>query len=197
MRAYPFGFVFSQDIQKAKTWAAAHSTITHGDYSAQASCAALAVGIAYALQQKDYTFIIEEMIKAAQEYDQTTADKMTIAYHAGLQAKKLLNHNQDCITQLKNPHNTFRQWHEEFFKKYQGWSAQDAIAGVVYIFSCVPNDIKTAIYLGVHTPGDSDSIASLAGALVGAYTQEFNIADLLLERLENYDYLCALADAIK
>ena len=31
-----------------------------------------------------------------------------------------------------------------------------------------PDDLEKAIFTGVHTPGDSDSIASLAGALIGA-----------------------------
>ena len=49
-----------------------------------------------------------------------------------------------------------------------GWSADEAIAAAVYIFVRHPDDINAALTEAVNTPGDSDSIATLVGALVGA-----------------------------
>ncbi|MGL4462456.1 MAG: ADP-ribosylglycohydrolase family protein, partial [Planctomycetia bacterium] len=52
--------------------------------------------------------------------------------------------------------------------RLQAWAAHEAIAAAVYIFARHPNDPRAAILEGANTPGDSDSIATLAGALVGA-----------------------------
>lgn len=52
-----------------------------------------------------------------------------------------------------------------------------------------------AIYLGVHTPGNSDSIASMAGALVGARVGVEQLPQELIAGLENSVELAA--DAAK
>src|SRR5439155_17604489 len=50
----------------------------------------------------------------------------------------------------------------------EAWAAHEAIAAAVYLFTRHPDDPRTAILEGANTPGDSDSIATLAGSLVGA-----------------------------
>src|SRR3990172_11778631 len=64
--------------------------------------------------------------------------------------------------------------------EFPGWAADDAIAATVYCYFSFYNDPDPhffflqlfspllPIILGVHTTGDSDSIASMTGALVGA-----------------------------
>ena len=86
------------------------------------------------------------------------------------------------------------------FEKYLGWAAHDAIASTVYAFALCPNDPKKAIALGVNTPGDSDSIASMAGALGGAYKGGLTAgpdAKLYRTYLEGYNKLTQLAEKIK
>lgn len=196
MRAYPFGLVFANDIAKAKTWAAEHSFLMHGDPAARAACAAMAVGVAYAMQNKEQDFIIDQMILAAREYDQTTGEKMAFAWQSAKKAKNLLKPGENVFEQLRQPDSLFRKQHDLFFNRFLGWSAQDAIAGAVYLFALSGSDIKTAIYLGVHTPGDSDSIATLAGALVGAYSHERFYSDTALQSMENYEHICKLAQRV-
>ena len=53
-------------------------------------------------------------------------------------------------------------------QRLQGWAAHEAIAAAVYVFTRHPDDPRAAILEGANTPGDSDSIATLAGGLVGA-----------------------------
>jgi ADP-ribosylglycohydrolase len=52
--------------------------------------------------------------------------------------------------------------------RLQGWAAHEAIAAAVYLLERHPDDARAAILEGANTPGDSDSIATLAGALLGA-----------------------------
>ena len=76
-----------------------------------------------------------------------------------------------------------------------GWAADEALAAAIYIFLRHPNDMQAALTEAVNTPGDSDSIATIVGALVGArigfkaFERNYNWHDL-----ENYDGLCKAAD---
>lgn len=175
MRAYPFGLVFADQPEQAAEWAAQHSKITHGHPSAQAACAVMAIAVAYAIQGKDYDYIIEQMINTAKKYDPTethfnpytkqqeksTWGKIQDALKAGSNFNKNLNGDRSLDYKIEKS--------QGVFKKYLGWAADDAIAATAYIFAISCNNVNDAICLGVHTPGDSDSIASMAGALVGAY----------------------------
>ena len=196
MRAHPFGLVFFNNPAKAEKWAVEHAKLTHGHPMALAAPAAMAVGIAYALQGKDPVFIIDQMIMTAQKYDMTTAEKMRQAYALAQEAKpkfaqfRRVRGGYEALANLD-----FRKFHDYVFTKFQGWAADDAIAATVYIFALTPDDVRQAIYLGVHTPGDSDSIASMVGALVGAYTKEELPAELI-EKLEDADELRASAEEI-
>jgi len=182
MRAHPFGLVFVDDADKAATWAAEHSKITHGHPMAQAACAAMAAGVAYAVQGKDTEFIIEQMISWAKKYDPQESrfnphtkkeekscwGKIANAVHLAGEVKKIsskataLNHKASLQKLFNISHKI------KIFNMYEGWAADDAIAAAAYIFALTPDNVDHAILLGVHTPGDSDSIASMAGALVGA-----------------------------
>lgn len=173
MRAHPFGLVFADNPEKAAEWAAEHSKLTHGAPLALAACAAMAVGTAYALQHKDPQFILQKMIEAARKYDEKTA--------------KMIEEVVRCAKEKKPTSN-------EVFKKFLGWAAHDAIAATAYIFALSHDNLKRAIHLGVHTPGDSDSIASMAGALVGAYTGVDQLPESLINPLEDADLLKEKAD---
>src|SRR5262249_10246306 len=52
MRAYPFGLIFSDDLDKAERWAVEHSKLTHRDPIALAASAAMAVGMARIVRQE-------------------------------------------------------------------------------------------------------------------------------------------------
>lgn len=75
-----------------------------------------------------------------------------------------------------------------------GWAADEAVAAAVYVFTRHTNNCHEALKEAVNTPGDSDSIAALAGALVGAYNglDAFN-KQYDYSLLENKDELLSLA----
>lgn len=152
MHAYPFGLVFADDPELAARLAAEHSYLSHGAPIAVSACAAMAAGTAYALQGVEPNEVVKRMYIIAADYDDKNYELQTaplirqaleLAHASNVQSIQVLN----CL---------------------KGWSAHEAVAAAAYIFASSPNDIQHALDLGVHTPGDSDSIASLAGALVGA-----------------------------
>lgn len=174
MRAHPFGLIFCNDPKKAELWAVEQSKLTHGDHIALAACAALAVGVVHSVPVSGRTVktsheIIELMIAAAARYDQATADMMRKAVNYATQAQPLLQpYSNDVVAALKDATGAFRKLHEQVVTEFLGWAAHHAIAATIYLYALLPNQLEQALYLGVNTPGDSDSIASMIGALIGA-----------------------------
>jgi ADP-ribosylglycohydrolase len=149
----------------------------------------MAAGIAQAVRGATPEMILKYMVAAAAKYDKQTAAMMT---HAIALAKI----NKPKLSAYTTLRQQVLQIHNPVFEKYLGWLAHDAIAATVYIFALYPDDVAKAIYLGVHTPGDSDSIASMAGALVGArvgYTKVEQAFAADIARLENVEVLKQLA----
>ncbi|MCC6528157.1 MAG: ADP-ribosylglycohydrolase family protein [Polyangiaceae bacterium] len=146
MRAWPFGLVWSDDLERAAGWAAEHSRLTHGAPIALAACAAMAVGTALALAGEAPGAVAEAMITAARPHDPGTAE--------------LLARSRDEASAGVPP--------EATLDRLRGWAAHEAVAAALYVFLRHPDDPAVAILEGANTPGDSDSIATLAGALVGA-----------------------------
>ena len=165
MRTFPFGLVFWHNPTKAVSWAVEHSKITHSHPIALAACAAMALGTALAVDgNRDPESIIQAMIVAAEKYDVGTAQKMRKALAYAHQARELL-YNSSIRAQTQ-----YHQLHEKVFAEFEGWAAHDAIAATVYVFAVCPRDLSAALFISVHTQGDSDSIAAMSGALVGAYS---------------------------
>lgn len=146
MRAFPFGLVFADDLAKAEAWAVAQSKLTHRDPIALAACAAMAVGTALALAGEPPATVVAQMIAAAARHDARTA--------------QMLGQARDEALGGVAP--------EVTLDRLRSWAAHEAICAGAYIFLRHPDDARAAILEGANTPGDSDSIATLAGALVGA-----------------------------
>lgn len=178
MRAWPFGLCFYDDPELAAQWAAEHSKLTHRNSISLAACAAIATGVAYSIQCKSVEFITEKMIEAAAKYNTETAAMMFLA----------VGYVKEDSSSKKE-----RSSNEYIFNKFQGWAAHEAIAATIYIFNKTPDDVQKAVEMAVNTPGDSDTIATLVGALVGAYSGGFNkIEPRWLDLLEDSDKLLEL-----
>ncbi len=146
MRAYPFGLFFVDDLERAEAWAVSHSKLTHRDPIALAASAAMAVGVARTLRGESVTRVLSEMVAAACRYSPKTAEMMALAMH-------------EASTGVAP---------EVTLTRLEGWAAHEAIAAAVYLVARHPDDPRRAILEAANTPGDSDSLATLAGALVGA-----------------------------
>jgi ADP-ribosylglycohydrolase len=79
---------------------------------------------------------------------------------------------QECIDQLEN----VRKGLENFDPNLDpcaiggaGWTAEESLATALYCFLSAPNDPLKVLQRAVHTSGDSDSIACLAGGFVGIH----------------------------
>ncbi|MCC6877037.1 MAG: ADP-ribosylglycohydrolase family protein [Sandaracinaceae bacterium] len=174
MRAYPFGLLFASDLVKCEAWSVAHSKLTHRDPIALAASAAMAVGVARIVRDEPLDLVLSEMVAAACRYSPSTAAMMARAI--------------DEAQQGVEPETTLQ--------RLQGWAAHEAIAAAVYVLARHPDDPRAAILEGANTPGDSDSIATLAGSLVGARVGVGALPSEWARDVERTDELLALACAI-
>ncbi len=172
MRAYPFGLLFAEDEARAEAWAVAHSKPTHGDPIALAACAAMAVGVARSVRGVGVAETVGAMVDAARRYSPRVAAMMRRAWdeaRAGVGPEVTLD-------------------------RLRAWGAHEAIAAAVYLLARHPDDARAAILEGANTPGDSDSIATLAGALVGARVGVRGLPADWVRDVERSSELAALAD---
>jgi ADP-ribosylglycohydrolase len=172
MRAYPFGLLLATDPSIAESWAVAHSRLTHGAAIAFAACAAQTIGVAHAHLGDEPAVILSEMVKSAARYDVQTADMIEEAVRSAVRGVPP----------------------EPVLEKLQGWAAHEAIAAAAYVFARHPDDFQKSVLEAANSPGDSDSIATLVGALVGARRGLGAIPSAWIAPLENRDQLLQLAD---
>lgn len=77
-----------------------------------------------------------------------------------------------------------------------GWIAEEAVAMALYCVLKHPDDYVAAVRLGANISGDSDSVAAIAGGIVGARLGLSAIPPDWIARLENREYLASLADRL-
>ena len=112
-----------------------------------------------------------EMIAAACRQSPKTAEMMALAFHearAGVDPEVTLT-------------------------RLEGWAAHEAIAAAVYLFARHPDDPRAGILEAANTPGDSDSLATLLGALVGARGGIASLPAEWVRDVERAEELSALA----
>ena len=185
MRAYPFGLFFAYDYKKGVEWAVEHSRLTHSHPIALAACGAFAAGIAYAMQGKSVDEIAKIMAETADAYDNKTAKMLTNVMQKAHEANKVVD--KDVQSKMDSA----------IFVQHQGWAAHDALAAGLYCFMRHANDPYRGIILGVNTPGDSDSIASIGGALLGTYNGYKRIPQAWIEHVEDKEGFENLFDNAK
>ena len=134
----------------------------------------MAVGIALIVRGEPVATVVAAMVETARRYSEPTADMM----HRAL----------DEAAAGTGP--------EVTLDRLRAWAAHEAIAAAVYVFVRHPDDLVAAVREGANTPGDSDSIATLAGALVGARVGLEGVPRAWCERIENASELFALPRAL-
>jgi ADP-ribosylglycohydrolase len=182
MRAWPIGLVLAwpliDQIEMIEKLAVSQSKMTHRHPKSLAASAAIAVGVCQAVHscQDTPVQIALEMINSAKKYDMGTANLMTWA-----------------LEQAQNP----KSDDKKILDRLQSWAADEAGAAAIYIFVKYPHDLAMALKVGANATGDSDTIATLAGALVGAYSGISSLRGFeQIEKLEKIEQLKELASNI-
>lgn len=173
MRVSPIGLLYYKNMKKLAEFAAESSRITHTDVRAVAGAQTVAFAIAYFLRA-------EEKIK----------DKDFLTRTASFIEKTSPEFSRKIISL-------------EFFKDYEHLEAMNVIgtsgfvaetvSAAFYAFLKTPGNFSQTVLLGANAGGDTDSIASIAGGLSGAYNGLSGIPQKWVSKVENADYLKELA----
>jgi ADP-ribosylglycohydrolase len=174
MRAYPAGLRFWRAPQVAITWAVAQSRLTHNHPMALAACAGMAAAMASVLADATPAAVVRAAGDAAHAFDPSTATML-----AGAAADAESGAAPDTV-----------------LDRLRGWRADECLAAALFVFLRYPDDFRAGVLLAVNTPGDSDSIATLTGALLGARLGEAAIPRPWQIGLERSAELRALALAL-
>lgn len=173
MRSAPYGWLHHLDPVQASKWAAAHAQMTHNTAIGRASAAATAVAVSTALRGQSPAVVAYNAMRAATYYDQMTGRMIAEAAFFALS-------NVRTSTQVLN--------------QLRGWAGHEAIAASIYCFLQHPKDFEKAVLLAVNSPGDSDSLGAITGAIAGASLGISSIPSQWVDRIERRAELYSLAE---
>lgn len=163
MRSAPYGIITPR-LSVAANLAGEHALMTHQHQAAQASAAALAAGIWAILDNQRIQFVIDVMALASESLDPGTA------YMIDGAAARAQDPAVSSATVLD---------------EWRGWCGDEAIAAAVYCWIKHSANYPAVVRLAANSPGDSDSLAAIAGNLAGAWLGVSNIPSEWMERIEN------------
>ena len=132
----------------------------------------MSVATVMCLQRKEVDDILLAMTEVAGPYSSETAFML----------QKACNATAEAESKVQN-------W-------YEGWAAHEAITLAAYLFKHHYRDPEQAILTAANTPGDSDSIGTLVGALCGAYNGIDSFPQHWVVQLERNRGLYALSNII-
>lgn len=170
MRVAPLGYLYQHDEERLRKVAHASGVITHGHPAAIAASIGAAYAVKLALDGVPVEAYLGRMLAftagISEEYD-----------HALLRVGHVLALGS-----------------EEHALKHigEGWVGDEAVALALYCVLKYPDDYVKAVQRGANSDGDSDSIASIAGGIMGARLGVDAIPQAWRARCENHDLLMQL-----
>ncbi|ACV24074.1 ADP-ribosylglycohydrolase family protein [Methanocaldococcus fervens] len=169
MRIYPLGIVFYNNLKKLKEEVIKVSKITHNNKTAIAGALAVAFFVSSALRdEKDFS-----LLDSCYEYIKDVDEEF---------AKKLL--------ELKN----FKS--KDFFDIYDyfgtGVLTEEVVPSAIATYLLTSN-FENGMLKCINAGGDTDSLASMYGAMAGAYYGFKSIPKKWINGLKNRDYIYKLA----
>jgi ADP-ribosylglycohydrolase len=178
MRVAPVGYFYQYEPGRLQSVARAQGVLTHRHPTSDAACMAAAYLVKLALEAVDPADYPQRVLKfvggLAPEFDQAIERVPEVLAWADEEAA--LNHIGPT--------------------RGGGWIAEEAVAMALYCVMRYPTDYVAAVRLGANISGDSDSVASIAGGILGARLGTSALPAEWIARLENRPYLQDLAERL-
>jgi len=147
MRVGILGFIFRNNPEKLIEVASLSGRITHSHPTADAASVAGAYAVKLALDGVDP----EEMFQPLLGVTEGISDEFTEALKASYELAHSNLSDEEALQKIG-----------------QGWYADETFALAYFCILRYPNDYKKAIQTAVNITGDSDSVGSVAGGILGA-----------------------------
>lgn len=177
MRVAPVGLLYSDNPERLREIAYKSSSITHSHELGREGAALQAYAIALALNTPSNEEIDREaFLLKLQDFAQNQLYKQKIA-----RMKELLGAQDraQVVNVLGN-----------------GIEALRSVPTAIYSFLLQPKSYKDSVIYAISLGGDTDTIASMAGAISGAYLSIEAIPQEWEAKLENRKYIEALAERL-
>jgi len=171
MRVAPIGYLYQHDDDQLRSIATNSGIITHGHPTAISA----SIGGAYLIKLALDNVPIDQWLHELFIFTKNTSEE----FH---QALNRVDHVLDWDDKVSAMNHIG-----------QGWVGEEAVALALYCVLKYPNDFLACIRRGANSDGDSDSIASIAGGILGAKLGLEAIPDDWRKRCENADYIDELA----
>ena len=178
MRVAPVGYLYQNDTGRLQSVAQAQGTLTHRHPTADAAC----IGAAY-------------LVKLALDGVRPEDYPGRLLNFAGGRSSEFDNaiKRVEAVLDWPDGEAALRSIGPT---RGGGWIAEEAVAMALYCVMRYPSDYTSAVRLAANISGDSDSVAAIAGGILGARLGSTAIPADWLARLENRGYLTDLADQL-
>ena len=172
MRVAPIGYLYRNNEERLREVAQASSVITHRHPTAIAAAVAGAYLVKLALGDAPPTQYIPHVLRFCAD--------LSAEFDAAITRVEQTLHWDD----------------EEAALRYigEGWAGEEAIALALYCVLRYPDDYVACVRRAANSNGDSDSIACIAGGIMGARLGLAAIPAAWIHRCENRDYLLELGE---
>jgi len=178
MRVAPVGYLYQGDLGRLQSVAKAQATLTHRHPTADVACIAGAYLVKLALEgvpPQEYPGRVLAFVgQRSAEFDEAIERVRQVIDWPDAEAALR------CVGPTRGG----------------GWIAEEAIAMALFCVMRHPMDYQAVVRLAANISGDSDSVASIAGGIVGARLGTRVIPADWVARLENREYLTDLADRL-
>jgi poly(ADP-ribose) glycohydrolase ARH3 len=178
MRVSPIGLFFSNNLAELKEAAYLSSLITHSHILGKEGAALQAAAVAFALVQDPNTPLDKTTFKSCL-LDFTTQDIYRAKIEEFTTLLECFDDRQAVVEQMGN-----------------GIEAFNSVPTAIFSFLAHPQDFQSTVIYAVSLGGDTDTIASMAGAISGAYLGVDAIPLKWQKLLENGDYILNLAERL-
>lgn len=175
MRVAPLGLVYADDIDRLLEVARASSILTHGHDAGIEGAASAALLVALALQGASPQQMYDEVMRHCAHRSDDFRECMQ-KLPAMLEQEPAIALSNDGLG--------------------EGWVAEEAVASALYCVMRHPDDYAAAVLCGANTDGDSDSIATIAGSIMGARLGIDAIPERWQQNVEDSAMLSHLAGAL-
>jgi len=147
MRVGILGFIFSNDPEKLIKAASISGRITHSHPTADAASVAGAYAVKLALDG----MVPEDMFQPLLRVTEGISEEFTEALKGSYELARSNLSDEEALQKIG-----------------QGWYADETFALAYFCILRYPDDYKKAIRTAVNITGDSDSVGSVAGGIIGA-----------------------------
>lgn len=192
MRAAPVGLFFADDVEALVRVAAAQSALTHRHPTGIASSVAAAASVAHVLREGTLDGILAFTRACVERLDTALLVEVGCVPHLAETIG-----TREMLAALDDTDKEKDVESDDVCQLLGGaWIGEQAVATALWCALRAKGDFRDAVLRGANSSGDSDSIACIAGSIVGALVGVQGIDPAWVEGVEKTAMLDELARAL-